>query len=420
MTREEAAEFLGLTARASATERSAQYDTLRRQLEDKLAKAPTPGLREKYRNNLKQIEEAFAALAETDDSAALPVAQKQTAGEGMPSSHSFDGGSALAATSPSRSAQALTLHSKPKSDGKEFLIVAAIAVVLLAAGGWFVMKTRAENAEAARLATEAKAAADRKAEEARLAAEAKKKTEGAEMVRIAAAEKAEQDRLATQLASLKSRLAELNIAYDAVMRTEALAERELADLKSELRSSARETTNADTRRQLERKIAAQTAYLAWLREALPAHPASVHRARAASLLESRSVDEAAKAIEAYTLASQQLRKDQAAALDFRDAAPGSSSATLVQSTNLRILRRGTLNYPPSMVRADMEGLARISCVVQPDGKPTDLQIVEATNEVFGNAALKYVATFTFAPATDANGNPVASKYTVPVRFKLTD
>jgi TonB family protein len=420
MTRAEASDLLELSAHASAKESSTQYDTLRRQLEDKLAKAPTPGLREKHRNSLKQLEEAFAALAQTDDSAALPVAQKQTAGEGMPSSHPFNGGSALAATSPSRSAQATTLNSKPKSGGKEFILVAGIAGIVLVGGGWFALKTRAENAEKACVAAEQKVQADRTAEEARLDAEARKKTEGEEMVRIAAAEKAEQDRLTKQLASLKSRLAELNIAYDAVMRTEPLAERELADLKSEVRSLARETTNAETRRRLEEKITSQTTYLSWLRSTLPAHPASVHRARAASLLESRSIDEAANAIEAYTLASQQLRKDQAAALEFRDAAPGSSSAALVQSTNLRILRRGTLNYPPSMVRADMEGLARISCVVQPYGKPTDLQIAEATNEVFGNAALKYVATSTFAPATDANGNPVAPKYTVPVRFKLTD
>ena len=413
MTREEAGEILELSAHATAAERSTQYETLRHQLEDKLAKAPTPGLREKYRDNLKQLEEALTVLAQTDDSASLPVAQRSSstvagvADPGRTRATSQTPGSATPATAPRR-----------KSGGKEFILVAAVAVIVLAGGGWFVLKTRTENAEKARLAAEQKAEGERKAEDARLAAEAKKKSEEEEKMRLAAAEKTEQERLTKQLASLKSRFAELNIAYDAVMRSEALAERELADLKSELRSLSRETTNAETRRQLERKIAAQTTYLSWLRETLPAHPASVHRARAASLLESRSIDEAAKAIEAYTLANQQLRKDHAAALDFRDATPGSSSATLVQSTDLRILRRGTLDYPPAMLRQEMEGLVRISCVVQPDGKPTELQIVEATTPEFGNAALKYVSTFTFAPATDANGKPVASKYSVPVRFKL--
>jgi TonB family protein len=419
MIRDEALAILELSPHATAEERSVQYETLRRQLEDKLAKAPTPGLREKYRSSLKQLEDAFAGLAQTDDSAALPVANRQSSGGPVSApTVSSPVGSPLAATSPSSSAQAPTLHRKSKSGGSEFALVAAIAVVVLAGGGWFVMKTRAENAEQARVAAEQKAAADRQAEEARVTAEAKKKAEADEKLRLAAAEKTQQEQLTKQLAALKSRFAELNIAYDAVMRSEALAERELADLKSELRSLSRESANAETRRQLEQKIAAHTVYLSWLRDTLPAHPASVHRARAASLLESRSTDEAAKAIEDYTLANQQLRKDHAAALDYRDAAPVSSSATLVQSTDLRILRRGTLDYPAAMLRREMEGLARISCVVQADGRPTELQIVEATTPEFGNAALKYVATFTFAPASDANGKPVASRYSVPVRFKL--
>jgi TonB family protein len=404
MTREEASDILELSPHASPAERSSQYDTLRRQLEDKLAKAPTPGLREKYRNNLKQLEDAFAVLSQSDDSSSLPVAQKAQASS--PAAKRRDEPAIALAT-----AGGFPPAKRTKSGGKEFILVAVIAVIVLAGGGWFVLKTRAENAEQARVAAEAKAEADRQAA-------AKKKAEEDEKVRLEAAAQAEQERFTKQLASLKSRFAELNIAYEAVMRSEALAERELADLKSELRSPTREAATAENRRRLEQKIAAQTAYLSWLRDTLPAHPASVHRARAASLLESRSLDEAAKAIEAYTLANQQLRKDQAAALDFRDKAPGSSSATLVQSTDLRILRRGTLDYPPAMLRREMEGQARISCVVQPDGKPSDLEIVEATTPEFGNAALNYVATFTFAPATDTNGKPVASRYSVPVRFKL--
>jgi TonB family protein len=408
----DAAKVLDLPPDATPEQIEARFLELRRKLEDKIAKAPTPGLQAKYRESLAEITTAFEALTLAADSSSLPVTTKQGTGSKEPGVTPGAPVSAPASSSPSglRSQVSGLPTARRKSGSKEFAIVALIALALLGGGGWFVMKTRAENAENERIAAEQKLQANREAE-------AQKKSQEEEKVRLAAAEKAEKERLAGQLASLKSRFAELDIAYEAVMRSEALAERELADMKSELRGLARDTANAETRR-LEQRISAQTAYLAWLRQTLPTHPASVHRARAASLLESRSIAEAAKAVDAYTLANQQLRKDQSAALAFRDQAPEASSSTLVQSTDLRILRRGTLDYPLAMLRREMEGLTRISCIVQPDGKPTDLQIVEATTPEFGKAALKYVATFTFAPATDANGKPVASRYTVPVRFKL--
>jgi len=416
MTPLEASRLLDLPADATPEQLEARFLELRTRLEEKIGKAPTPGLKAKYRESLDELTQAFETLTLAADSSALPVLKKE-----MRDRRSEMGRNPSPASQPHLPSPISDLRTRTPSlrrGGKEFAFVAVIAVLVLAAGGWWVMKTRAENAEQARLAAEAKAEADRQAEATRLAAEEKKKSEEEQKLRLAAAEKFEAERLTKQQATLKSRLAELNLAYDAVVRSEALAERELADLKSELRSISRESANTEARRQLERKIVTQTAYLAWLRETLPTHPASVHRARAASLLESRSIDEAAEAIKAYTLANQQLRKDQAAALAYTGEVPEKSSAALVTSTDPRILRRGTLDYPPTMLRREMEGLARISCVVQPDGKPTDLQIVEATTPEFGNAALKYVATFTFAPATDAGGKAIALKYVVPVRFKL--
>lgn len=295
MTREEASDILELSAHAGPAERSNQYDTLRRQLEDKLAKAPTPGLREKYRASLKQLEEAFAVLSQADDSAALPVAQKQTAGGGTPSSRSSDAGSPLAvpsvasgegrgggpgSTDSGLRSQVSGFPTRRKSGGKEFLIVAIIAVVVLAGGGWFVMKTRAENAEKARLAAELvqKAAA----EQERLALE-KKQAEEAEVLR--------RDKL---FARLRGDLAEAKVTWEAIEREERTMDRKLGELKSDLRS----LRDAPAGRMAEARatVAAHQRYYDWLSETLARHPARVARGKAEELLAARQIDDAAAAM----------------------------------------------------------------------------------------------------------------------------
>ena len=288
MTPADAAKLLDLPADASPEQLEARFLELRRKLEDKIAKAPTPGLQAKYRESLAEITTAFETLTLAADSSSLPVTSKQSA---VSSQRSVNTASTPGSSLPAPSA------SRPRSGGKEFLLVAIIAAVVLAAGGWFVMKTRAENAEKARIVAEQKAEAERD----RLAKEA-----------AVQAEKERQEKLYT---SLRSRVAELNVAYDALMRSETTAERELSELKSQERDLARDLKGAATpvARRLAAQLRAHDRYVTWLRETLPVHPAKVAKARLEELISARAVDDATQAAEAYVAALDLLKSDLAAA-----------------------------------------------------------------------------------------------------------
>jgi hypothetical protein len=306
-----AAKLLNLPADASPEQLEARFQELRQKLEDKIAKAPTPGLKTKYRESLDEITTAFETLTLAADSSSLPVLQRQKPEDGGRKQAN------LAGQRPDESAVDLAKAANPNSrvenrkSGKEFLYVALLAVVVLGAGGWWLVQTRAENAEKARIAAEAKADAERKAEAARIAAEKKKSDDEAERLRVAAAEKAEKDRLDRLFTQLRGRMAELNVAYEAQMRTEQAAERELTELKSQERELSRELKSGPTpeSRRLAAQVRAQDRYVGWLRETLPAHPAKVAKVRAEELISARAPDDAPAAVDAYTAALAQLKSD---------------------------------------------------------------------------------------------------------------
>lgn len=261
MTPLDAAKLLDLPADASPEQLEARFLELRRKLEDKIAKAPTPGLQAKYRESLADITTAFETLTLAADSSALPVLQKQSPGPG--------------AMSPAASPAApLPDHQKSKAknkkSGKEFLVVALLAVVLLAAGGWFVMKTRTENAEKIRVAAET--------------AQAKQTAEQAEAARMAALK-----------TSLRTKLAEARVGWEALESELQDAERRTNDLKSELRS-LRDAT-AVKKAELSAQVASQEIYTKWLKNHLLRHPAKLARARADELLQSGASVEAAAVVE---------------------------------------------------------------------------------------------------------------------------
>ncbi|MEZ5412862.1 MAG: PEGA domain-containing protein [Opitutaceae bacterium] len=308
MTREQAAEILGVSPHASVADRDARHDELRRQLEDKLAKAPTPGLREKYRASLAELEEAHATLQRSDDTAALPVLKKQPA-----ATHPQTAATSAAPTASvpaAREHQSPVAKPKAKSNGKEFMIVAFIAVLVVAAGGWFVMKTRAENAEKARIAAEQKAAADRQAEEARVAAEARKKAEEDEKARSVAAAKAEQERLEKLAAQVRVGFSEARLLWQQAERAEREAQRELDDLKSSARSMR--DLYAGQRREIELRLEAQADYQRWLTDHLARHPARRGEVRTDELLNARQTEAAAEALAQYQQALAGLTEEIAA------------------------------------------------------------------------------------------------------------
>ena len=73
MTPESAFQFLRLTPDATDAERFAAYEYTRARLEGKLAKAPTPGLKEKYRESLRQMELAIEVIEGSVDGGDLPT-----------------------------------------------------------------------------------------------------------------------------------------------------------------------------------------------------------------------------------------------------------------------------------------------------------------------------------------------------------
>lgn len=275
MTPADAAKVLDLPIDASPEQLEARFHELRRKLEAKIAKAPTSGLQAKYRESLVEITTAFETLTLAADSSSLPVIQKQGVGSkepGVPAQPTLAPSSKLPAPSPSR----------PKAGGKEFLLVAVIAVLLLAGGGWFVLKTRADNAAAVRLAAETAA-----------------KKQAAEQVELA--------RVNSLKTSLRAKLAEARVDWEAHESDLQDAERRANDLKSELRGlrDAPPVKKAE----LSAQLSAQELYTRWLKNHLLRHPAKLARVRAEELLQSGAHDEAAKVVEAITAGLAALMKD---------------------------------------------------------------------------------------------------------------
>lgn len=161
------------------------------------------------------------------------------------------------------------------------MLVALIAVAVLAAGGWFVMKTRAENAEQVRLAAAAKAVADRQAELDRQAEEIRK-----------AKELAEQERRERLTVQLRTQLAEARIAWESFENETRTTERALGELKSELRNASGAKAN-----ELQARVGATQRYLEWLTSRLEKHPARVTRAKVEELLSARMPDDAQPAMQ---------------------------------------------------------------------------------------------------------------------------
>ncbi|MGB0370423.1 MAG: hypothetical protein ACPGN3_03675 [Opitutales bacterium] len=73
MTPEEAYRILGLDPSATEAERTSKMKEQREALEAKLARAPTAGLKEKYRKHLQQLETAAEVLESSEDGSSLPT-----------------------------------------------------------------------------------------------------------------------------------------------------------------------------------------------------------------------------------------------------------------------------------------------------------------------------------------------------------
>ncbi|MDP2136575.1 MAG: PEGA domain-containing protein [Candidatus Didemnitutus sp.] len=283
MTPIDAAKLLDLSADASPEQIQVRFLDLRAKLEDKIAKAPTPGLKEKYRTSLTQITEAFEILTIAADSSSLPILQRLDEPAATVAGVADPGSTRAPSPSPGSPTPAATLRRK--SGGNEFLLVTLLAVALLAAGGWFIMKTRAENAEQVRIAAAAKAAADRDAELLRQAEEARKAKEIADV-------RAEQDRRDRLTVHLRTQLAEARIAWESLENEARTTERALSDLRSELRNASGGKAS-----ELQARVNSTQRYLEWVTAHLEKHPVRITRAKVEELLSARMPDDAQPAMQ---------------------------------------------------------------------------------------------------------------------------
>ena len=167
--------------------------------------------------------------------------------------------------------------------------MAVIAVVVLGAGGWWVMKTRAETETRTRLA------------------EAKRKADEEEKIRVDAAAKAEQERLNKLSAQLRGELAEYKVAWEVLEREERNAERRLSELKSDTRNLRDVPANKVA--ELQALLLAQQDYYDWLSDTLARNPARVARGRAEEMLSGKQFDLAQAAVHELKAAIDQLKQE---------------------------------------------------------------------------------------------------------------
>lgn len=77
-------------------------------------------------------------------------------------------------------------------------------------------------------------------------------------------------------------------------------------------------------------------------------------------------------------------------------------------------------YPGAMIRAQMEGFAKVHVFIGADGRVSSVELIEATDPAFWEATRKQALRYwRFRPAT-RDGMPVPSDQIMTVRFRLAD
>lgn len=267
MTPADAARILQVPPDATPELLERHFHELRAKLEDKIAKAPTPGLKEKYRTSLAEITEAFETLVLLADSALLPVLQSEP-----PANLSPVGAAPEVAPIPAPARAGSPRTGAPaKSHDREFKLVTLLAIVVLLAGGWWVMSLREENARQA------------------AAAEQQKQMEERARIQAAEAERAESARKESAIARLRTEFAEARLGWDSFEKEERNTERTLAEYKSEARNRDLPQTKLN---EYAARVLVTQRYLSWLTAKLDRHPATIARAKVEELLSARLPDEA--------------------------------------------------------------------------------------------------------------------------------
>lgn len=81
---------------------------------------------------------------------------------------------------------------------------------------------------------------------------------------------------------------------------------------------------------------------------------------------------------------------------------------------------GADNYPPAAQRAEAQGRVVASLTVGTDGRVSDCQVTTSSgnNDLDTTTCRIAKSRVRFTPAKDESGNPISSRYTLPVRWVL--
>jgi TonB family protein len=74
-------------------------------------------------------------------------------------------------------------------------------------------------------------------------------------------------------------------------------------------------------------------------------------------------------------------------------------------------------YPPAAIRDGIQGRVLVGFTVAEDGTTTHVTVEETVHPLLDSAAVRAIRNVTFAPGRQ-NGTPVATRMTLPVRFRL--
>ena len=83
----------------------------------------------------------------------------------------------------------------------------------------------------------------------------------------------------------------------------------------------------------------------------------------------------------------------------------------------RPIRQKEPSYPRGELLAGKEGWVNLGFTVQPDGKPSDIRVLESSHRNFEKPVLRAIAKWRFKPKT-VNGQAVATDVTQKIEFEL--
>ena len=76
-----------------------------------------------------------------------------------------------------------------------------------------------------------------------------------------------------------------------------------------------------------------------------------------------------------------------------------------------------IEYPPAAARAGIEGKLVLAFVVEPDGRPSEIEVLEPLHPLCDSAAVRALRATYFVPGRQ-NGETVRVRMRLPVRFQL--